>query len=189
MRAGWATATNKRRGHFFVGYDLHIVVPSRSIGWQGNPRNYQVGPKVELYVLGMVLVPAGTNPGPAGYDAVMKARAIAPRIREVVADRAYTVKREKFLRPLHKEKINVVMDYPKAMVVRSDPITLGKREQPAIMNAGTIMPNWVSPDRYTLPEDLHGQYPPDTGHEGLTKEQKKELREGKLYRWLRQRAA
>ena len=175
MRVGWATATAKRKARFFVGYDLHIVVLCRSIAWQGDPRRYQMGPKRPLYVLSMTMVPAGTNPGPLGYDAVMKAREIAPKIREVIADRAYTVKRETFLRPLHEQNINVVMDYPK-----TDPIKLGKREQPAIMNCGTILPTWVASDRLVLPEHLRGRYPPGTTEEQrkeLTKEQRKQLRD------------
>ena len=180
MRAGWASATKKRRAHFFVGYDLHIVVLCRSIDWQGNPRCFQISDKVPLYVMAMMLVPAGTNPGPAGCDAVLRACAIAPRIREVVADRAYTVKRTSFLRPLHKEGLNVVMDYPKRMLYKADPITLGKRKQPAIENCGTIMPDWVAIDRYTLPEDLRSLYPAEPDKQQrkeLTEQQRKELRD------------
>ncbi len=179
MRAGWASATAKRGAHFFVGYDLHIVVLCRTIAWQGDPRRYQVGAKVPLYVLAMVMAPAGTNPGPVGCDAVMRARKIAPNIREVVADRAYTVKRESFLRPLHEANINVVMDYPAKVVAKADPITLGRRKQPAIINAGTILPEWVTPDRYTLPEHLHSKYPAETTkkqRKKLTKKERKKLR-------------
>ena len=179
MRAGWASATKKRKAHFFVGYDAHVVSLCRSIQWQGNPRSYQLSPKVPLYVVALMLVPAGTNPGPVGYDAVMRARAIAPNIREVIADRAYTLKRESFLRPLHEEKINVVMDYPKRMIAKADPTTLGKRQQSAINNCGTIIPDWVESNQYTLPEELRSKYPAEPDKEQrreLTKEQRKELR-------------
>ena len=179
MRAGWASATKKRRAHFFVGYDLHIVVLCRSIDWQAT-RAATRSARRSLYVVAMIMVPAGTNPGPAGHDAVMKAREIAPNINEVIADRAYTVKRDSFLRPLHKEKINVVMDYPKTMIYKADPITLGKRKQPAISNCGTIMPTWVKVDQYTLPEDLRSRYPAEPDKEQrkeLTREQRKELQD------------
>ena len=151
MRVGWATATSKRAGGFFVGYDLHLVVACRTVTWQGRPDKYQLGPAVAPYILAMVLVPAGTDPGPVGYDAVMKARRVAPRIREVVADRGYTLKRESFLQPLHAEDINVVMDYPQRMVDDAAPITLGERRQPAMMHCGTILPIWT-PERWLTPE-------------------------------------
>ena len=45
------------------------------------------------YILAIELNPAGQNPGPVGLSAVLNAIKVAPRIKEVVADRAYTVKR------------------------------------------------------------------------------------------------
>ena len=154
MRVGWATATAKRPAHFFVGYELTVVIACRTIAWQGNPRHYQMGPKVTHYVLAMTLTPAGTNPGPVGCEAVMKAKEIAPNIREVIADRAYTVKRETFLQPLHRLDINVVMDYPSPMVKKTDEITLGKRKHPALSHCGTILPTWTPFEQLVPPKRL-----------------------------------
>ena len=179
MRVGWATATRKRKAHFFVGYELTVVVACRTISWQGSPRHHQMGPKVTPYVLAMSLTPAGTNPGLVGHDAVMRAREIAPRIREVVADRAYTVKRTSFLRPLHELGINVVMDYPSPMVERADDITLGKRKQPVILHCGTILPPSTPFEWHTPPEHLT--------QEGETKKERKRLRR-ELQEWYADRA-
>ena len=124
MRVGWATGTAKTKGHYFVGYELTIVVAVRSISWRGNPCRAKLGSAIPPYILAMSFNPAGTNPGPIGFEAVSKARQIAPNINEVIADRAYTVKREDFVRPLHRLGINVVMDYPKITVQqaqRNDP--------------------------------------------------------------------
>ena len=176
MRVGWATATAKRKGGFFVGYDLHVVVACRTIAWQGQPDRYQLGPEVTPYVLAMVLAPAGTDPGPVGYDAVMKARKVAPGIREVVADRGYTLKRKSFLRRLHKKDVNVVMDYPQRMVKAATPITLGKRKQPAMMHCGTILPIWAPKQWLTPPAHLN--------REGNDEPRQKWYTErAKLYRW------
>ena len=176
MRVGWATGTAKRSGHFFVGYDLHVVVASRTISWQGQPDKFQMGPRMPPYVLAMSLTPAGKNPGPVGYDAVMKAREIAPNIREVIADRGYTLKRESFLRRLHKRDIAVVMDYPQRMVDKPTAITVGKRKQPALMHCGTILPVWTPEEWLTPPDRLRRK-----GNEFEL--QKWYAERARLYRW------
>ncbi len=164
------------KAEFFVGYDLHVVVACRTIAWQGRPDKFQLDPEVTPYILAMVLVPAGTDPGRVGYDAVMKARKVALRIREVVADRGYTLKRERFLRRLHKKDLNVVMDYPQRMVDKATPITLGKRRQPAMMHCGTILPIWT-PKRWLTPEAHLNREGNDQAR------QEWYAKRAKLYRW------
>lgn len=112
---GHASATRKRPSHKFVGYDLTSVIACRTISWSGRPNEYQLGPHVRPYILAIDLNPAGGNPGPIGLRAVLNAIKLAPGIGEVIADRAYTVKRDSFVRPLHQRAINVVMDYPKRL--------------------------------------------------------------------------
>ena len=150
-RVGYASAVNKRDAHFFVGYELTTVVACRTISWNGQPDKAQLGPRVTAYILAMELTPAGQNPGPIGLRAVLSAIKAAPAIKEVIADRAYTVKRLDFLRSLHERRINVVMDHPKTMIDRPDPATLGRRRQPIILHCGTPLPDWIPTDKETPP--------------------------------------
>ena len=149
-RAGHASARRKRKAHKFVGYDLTTVIACRTISWSGRPDEYKLGPHVRPYILAIDLNPAGQNPGPSGLRAILNALKIAPGITEVIADRAYTVKREKFLRPLHKLGLNVVMDYPKRLLTNPDNGTLGKRGQNVIMHCGTPLADWT-PDTSVTP--------------------------------------
>ena len=153
-RAGYATATAKRNARFYAGYELTVVVASRTIAWQGNPEAYQLGPHVPGYVLAMALNPAGTNPGPIGRRAVMRARRVAPNISDVIADRAYTVKRESFVRWLHKHRINVTMDHPRTVITRPKAAALGKRRQPVIAHCGTFLPDWAPTNEVVPPARL-----------------------------------
>lgn len=107
---------------------------------------------------------------------MMKARKVAPSIREVVADRGYTLKRKSFLRPLHKKEINVVMDYPQRMVDKATPITLGKRRQPAMMHCGTILPIWTPKKWLTPPAHLNREGNDQPRQQWCTER-------AKLYRW------
>lgn len=154
MRVGWATGTAKTKGHYFVGYELTVVVAVRSISWRGNPCRAKRGSAIPPYILAMSFNPAGTNPGPIGFEAVSKALEIAPNINEVIADRAYTVKREDFVRPLHRRGINVVMDYPKTMVRQPKGTTLGKRCQNVMMHCGTILLHGIPKNKETPPQSL-----------------------------------
>ena len=135
--AGYASATKKRKAHKFVGYDLTTVVACRTISWSGRPDEYKLGPDIRPYILAIDLNPAGQNPGPSGLRAVLNALKLAPGIGEVVADRAYSVKRKSFVRPLHERAINVVMDYPKRFLTSPDNGTLGKRQQNVVTHCGT----------------------------------------------------
>ncbi len=149
-RAGHASATRKRKAHKFVGYDLTTVIACRTISWCGRPDEYKLGPHVRPYILAIDLNPAGQNPGPSGLRAILNALKLAPGITEVIADRAYTVKREKFLRPLHKLGLNVVMDYPKRRLTNPDNGTLGTRGQDVVMHCGTPLADWT-PDASVTP--------------------------------------
>ena len=149
-RAGHASAIRKRKAHKFVGYDLTTVIACRIIAWSGRPSEYKLGPGVRAYILAVDLNPAGQNPGPSGLRAVLNALNLASGISEVVADRAYTVKRDGFVRPLHERAINVVMDYPKRFLTNPDNGTLGKRGQNVVMHCGTPLADWT-PDKSVTP--------------------------------------
>ena len=149
-RVGYASATLQQKAHFFVGYELTIVVAAPYIEWQGQPTNFQRGPYIPNYILAMDLTPAGTNPGPIGTRAVLKARRLAPKITEVIADRAYTVKGKNFVQPLHKRGLNVVGDYPKNKITNPHSHSLGIRHRPVTMHCGTFL-HTSTPDNQVVP--------------------------------------
>ena len=162
-RAGWMTGTDSRSGRYFVGYELTAVVAVQTIRWSNrmfgssiDPEKFKYGPRVPPYILAISLNPAGYNPGPIGAKTVLSARGIAPKIWRVVADRGFTLKRESFLRALHKEKIDVVMDYTKQVVDHSHPTAIGQRRESVIVHCGTILPPWTPRYWRKPPNDIRG---------------------------------
>ncbi len=149
-RTGHASATRKRKAHKFVGYDLTTIVACRTIAWSGRPDEYKLGPAVRAYILAVDLNPAGQNPGPSGLRAVLNALNLAPGITEVVADRGYSVKRDGFVRPVHKLAKNVVMDYPERFLTSPGNPAFGKRGQDVVMHCGTPLAEWT-PDQSVTP--------------------------------------
>ena len=102
------------------------------------------------------LVAAGTNPGPVGTAVVKQAGWLAP-VDEVIADRGYTPNRKKFLRPLHKQNINVIMDHKVNTVSKAQAATIGKTGQTVLIHCGTIFPSWMPPYFHQPPKGLSGQ--------------------------------
>ena len=143
-RAGWKTATSSEPAGYFVGYELTAGVSAQSVSWNGKEATkYRLGPEYPKYILAISMNPAGNNPGPAGTETVRAARNTAKRIRRVVADRGFTLKRDTFLREMHADKLDVVMDYKQSVVATCEPTTLGQRKQPVFMHCGTPMPKWT----------------------------------------------
>ena len=146
-RTGWATATSKTKADYYIGYGLTLVVACRSAAWSGDPDEIKLGPKIPRYILALSLNPAGGSQGDIGRRTVKQARKIAPNLYEILADRGYTTKAEKFLRPLHKLGMNVVMDYTKTAIDRPKTITIGrssKTRQQVVVNCGVILPGWIN---------------------------------------------
>ena len=146
-RTGWATATKKTEAHYFIGYSLTLAVACRSAHWSGNPDKIKLGPKIPRYILGLSLNPAGDSPGDVGRHTVDQARMIAAKINEIIADRGYTTKLEKFLRELHKWGINTVMDYTKTVINKPKVINIGSSKttkQQALVSCGVILPDWIN---------------------------------------------
>lgn len=144
-RAGWATATNSRPGRYIVGYELTAAVLVQRVKWDGkNVRKFRPGAELPPFILAISVNPAGMNPGPVGVETIRKARAVFHKINRVVADRGFTLKRETFLRPLHKQKIDVVMDYTRQVVDKPEPASVGERGEPVYVHCGTILPGWIS---------------------------------------------
>ncbi len=155
-RAGYATATNKRKAHFYIGYELTAVVAVRSLRWKGRPDKATRGPQMPPCILAAQINPAGQNPGPVGLRAAKTVLAAGSAITEVIADRAYTVKHRDFNRGLHRLGINVVMDHPSRAVARPKIHSLGRRPQRVIEHCGTFLPDWTPQHLHTPPKQLSG---------------------------------
>ena len=111
-RLGYKTGTAREKPRILLGYDLHLAtaVPGAK-KWPGDPDILAFEKAPPGFILSMILAPGSTNPGPIGLDLVAEAKQIAPGINEVIADRGYTNKRTTFCRELHRQGMNVVMDY------------------------------------------------------------------------------
>ena len=143
-RAGWRTATNSQPGRYYVGYELTAAVAAQSIKWNGkNAKTFKMGPEVPRFILSISMNPAGGNPGPVGVETVRAARRVAPKVNRVVADRGFTLKRETFLRVLHGDRIDVVMDYKQSVVDKAEEGVIGQRQEPVFMHCGTPIPRWT----------------------------------------------
>lgn len=155
---GHRSATAKRKAGKRLGFDLHVVCGVRgSRGWKGQPKkaNLEEEP-VPLVPLHMTLVPADPDVAPIALEAIEWAKKIAPNATEVLADRLYTMKLERFNRRLHQEAMRVVTKLEKRQVQRVRTLMLGTNQHELIENGGTFLPAW-------LPEDLHKPPPDKTG--------------------------
>ena len=108
-RPGYKSATNKEPASLFLGYDAHIAVAVAGAVWSGNPDKVAIKPSPPGYILAVHVAAGATNPGPIGLQLALQSHEIAPGLSDVVADRAYTNKRQSFVRPLHQMGINVTM--------------------------------------------------------------------------------
>ena len=152
-RPGWRSATAKRPAGVALGYDLHLACAARDSNWGGHPGRLKLGEPMPAYIAALKLTPGSTDPGPIGRRVVDDALSLAPNIREVIADRGYTAKRRSFVRPLHEQGLDIVMDYTNTEIARPKAMTVRGGTQPVIMHCGTILPPW-------LPDTLHA--PPPT---------------------------
>ena len=110
-RPGYKSATNKEPASLFLGYDAHLAVAVAEAVWSGNPNHVAIRPAPPGYILALHVAPGATDPGPIGLQLALQSHEIAPGLSDVVADRAYTNKRQSFVRPLHQMGIHVTMDY------------------------------------------------------------------------------
>ena len=154
VRTGWRSAADKRSAGPFSGYDVTLAVSVLGVHWSGNPDKIAMGKPTPPYILGLDVTPGGTNPGPIGYRAVTRSLLVAPGIVEVAADRAYTVKREDFVRLLHRANIDVVMDYPERVRRRPTALTFRGGQETILEHCGTLLHHWTTPSLQAPPEDL-----------------------------------
>jgi hypothetical protein len=151
-RPTYKSATSSEPARIVVGYDIHLATAIRSVIWTGDVNKAVFNSAPPPLITAINVAPGATNPGPIGLSIFEQSQQIAPCIREVIADRAYTNKRLSFVCPLHQQNIDVVMDY--TITEKDHPILIkvGRKGQRLLVSCGTLFSPW-------LPEEL--QIPPD----------------------------
>ncbi len=156
-RLTYKTSTTREKARIVLGYDLHLASAVPAVKWAGNPRTLAYKEALPRFITAMVLAPGATNPGPIGLDLVSTSKRIAPGIEEVIADRGYTNKRKTFCRDLHKQGINVVMDYNPLELRAAKTVDVGRNgKQQLFLQAGSFFPPWLPDDLLVPPADLTG---------------------------------
>ena len=154
---GYKNANREGPAGVYPGYVARIAVACSTVNYFGNLDPYpnpaddrSILEEVTSYITALIVDSAGTNPGPAGVELVEQSREIAPNITDATADRGFTMK-PAFLLDLHKQGINVFMDYPKTVAEKPDPVTLAKGHE-VYIHCGTILPADIPPELLTPPE-------------------------------------
>ena len=162
-RIGRRSAIQKRKAGKFLGYGATVASAVAGADWHGDPDRVRLGDPIEPYILAVAVRPAGTHPGRVGLDVVESALRLAPGVSEVLADRAYTTKREQFNRPLHVRDIDVVKDFKSTDVRSPNVCMIGKRKDLVIEHCGTFL-HPDTPEYFQAPpagmaeEELPGWY-------------------------------
>lgn len=151
------SATNKRKAGLDLGFDLHIISARRTANWKGRTASANLGDPIPPVPLHMILVPAGTDPASVGVEAIEWAKKLAPNLDEVVADRGYTEKGERFNRVLHQKLMHTVMDSKKYRLKKVEPLVLGRHEHELFENCGTFFGGWLDESLKKPPEGLTGK--------------------------------
>ena len=151
-RANYRTATD-RHDHLYVGYEVHLTGAVGAYSWRGQPDKPGTVSEMPPYLTSSHVTPAGWYTATAGLKAVELAQQLDPDIDDVCADRGYTMKvPEAFNRPLHRQGINVTMDYPKNMTKKAEVVEVqvkGRTER-FVMHCGTILHMTVPSNRRVL---------------------------------------
>ena len=104
-------------------------------------------------------IPANNDNALNGLHAVLVALENFPNLKEIIADRGYTIYGIAFVRPLHRMGINVVMDYKDAHQKIIKTVTIGPEggEQVLLLHCGTFLVEWT-PEYFLIPpKDLKGE--------------------------------
>ena len=146
-RMGWATATSQLPSGYYVGYGLTLLVACPEVLWRGDPYKMELGEEVPLYILALAVNSAGSDPGPSGHQVFEAGRKNAPNLKDIVADRGYSTKRETLVRLLHESGINLTRDYKEIVLRRVKTINIGatkKSKQSVHIHCGTVLPQWIT---------------------------------------------
>ena len=157
-RGGHRTATNKTPAGGFNGYYGHILIPARGATWNGNPNHLPLGVLPPKYVAHGRAIPAQNDNALNGLHAVLVALKTFPNLKEIIADRGYSIYGENFVRPLHQMGMNVVMDYPKGHeeIVEIVKIEHGDKTQVLLLHCGTFLVEWTPKYFWIPPNNLTG---------------------------------
>ena len=161
---GAVQSPNYNTGHtkeHFSGYFVTYLSPSRDYYWAGDPTEITLREHISPYVLNFCVAPATQARGPIARDLTLAAKHALPDFHSVAGDREFSDQRETFVRPLHEQQINVIMDYKKNQL-HAKLVTVGKRQQPLYRICGGFYPTWID-EKFLKP-------PPDS----LTKQQRHE---------------
>lgn len=107
-RGGYRTATNRRRGGTYVGYEAHFSVLTRDVASSNGADKATLSPPVPGLIINHVLVPAGSSRTAAVLPLLLDPRLIQTDVDDVVVDPGYTIPDPHgFFTPLHKAGIHV----------------------------------------------------------------------------------
>ena len=151
-RPTYKSATSAEAAQLVTGYDLHIATAVRSATWTGDPNRVALGPAPLPFITAVHMAPGATNPGPIGLFLVEQTKEIAARVGEAVLDRAYSAKRQKLVRPLHEQGVNVVMDYTSTEINKPKLVKVGRKGQRLLVSCGTLFSPWL-PKKMQVPPD------------------------------------
>ena len=146
-RMGWATATSQLPSGYYVGYGLTLLVACPEVLWRGDPYKMELGEEVPLYILALAVNRAGSDPGPSGHQVFEAGRDNAPNLKDTVADRGYSTKRETFVRLVHAAGVNITRDYKEFVRRRVKTINIGatkKSKESVHIHCGTVLPQWLT---------------------------------------------
>jgi len=147
-RAGWRSATGKRKAGPFNGYELHTLVQTRDLAWSNGVTRARVGPQVPPLILGIALVPAGTHRSRTVVPMLLEGKERGWRIDDVLVDPGYSLAKPEFLmHPLHEAGIHVTFR-PASHQWKAKPFS-----EDAIVSGGQLFDA-------RLPEDLRDLRPP-----------------------------
>ena len=127
-RFGHYSTTGKREEGIGLGYHCQLLTAILSRKkWKGNPRNANLSHEREpMIVLGLTLDPGNADLVPRMVECIKRATLIAPNLKEVVADRGYSMQPRKFVGQLHEAGMEVIFDYDKAELFRVKSHTRGR---------------------------------------------------------------
>ena len=151
-RVGYKSGTSTEPPSLFLGYDVHYATGVATASWKGDIDKL-VLKSIPGFILAMHVAPAATNPGPIGLDLIKAALQIAPRLREALADRAYTTKRQKFNRKLHIQGMDLVMDYTKNEINKPKLIEAGRNHRQFILLDGSLYLESHLPENLRVPPE------------------------------------